>query len=252
MMKFVSWNVNGLRAICGKGFTDIVKDFDADFFCVQETKLQEGQIDLQISGYTSYWSYAEKKGYSGVAIFSRHTPISMRTGIGSPEHDAEGRAVTLEFKDFFLVNIYAPNSQGELRRWPFREVWEDSFRSYLTSLAVTKPVVTCGDFNVAHQDIDIRYPDKNRGTTGFSDQERGKFEELLKTGFTDTYRLLHPDEEKIYTWWSYMGGARRRNDGWRIDYFLISESLIPKLEAAEIHNKIMGSDHCPVSIILDM
>ena len=198
-MKFVSWNVNGLRAVCGKGFADIVSELDADFFCVQETKLQEGQIDLHLPGYSSYWSYAEKKGYSGVAVFSRHEPLSVRRGIGSPEHDAEGRAITLEFPDFFLVNIYAPNSQGALRRWAFREAWEDIFRSYLSALAVEKPVVACGDFNVARHDIDLRYPEENRGSTGFSDEERGKLEELIGAGFVDTYRALHPDEEKVYT-----------------------------------------------------
>lgn len=248
----MSWNVNGLRAACGKGFADIVKDMDADFFCVQETKLQEGQIDLELPGYTSYWSYAEKKGYSGVAVFSRLEPLSVKTGIGSPEHDAEGRAVTLEFPDFYLVNIYAPNSQGELRRWAFREAWEEAFRGYMAKLSAEKPVVACGDFNVARHDIDLRHPDENRGSAGFSDQERGKMEELIGAGFVDTYRALHPDEEKAYTWWSYQRMARRRNDGWRIDYFLISENLMPRLESAEIHSKIMGSDHCPVSITLSL
>lgn len=251
-MKFVSWNVNGLRAVCGKGFVDIVEDFDADFFCVQETKLQEGQIDLNLPGYSSYWSYAEKKGYSGVAVFSRHEPLSVAEGIGSPDHDAEGRAVTLEFPDFYLVNIYAPNSQGALQRWPFREAWEDAFRTYLVGLTARKPVVTCGDFNVARLDIDLKHPEENRGFAGFSDEERSKMEELIGAGFVDTYRALHPDEEKAYTWWSYQRLARRRNDGWRIDYFLISGNLLPKLESAEIHSKIMGSDHCPVSITLDL
>ncbi|MCD8387172.1 MAG: exodeoxyribonuclease III, partial [Bacteroidales bacterium] len=234
-MKFVSWNVNGLRAIRTKGFDDIVRQMDADFFCVQETKLQEGQIDLDELGYHSYWHYAEKKGYSGVAILARTEPLSVRQGIGSADHDSEGRALTLEYPDFYLVNIYAPNAQAELRRIDFRCDWEDRFRAYLQELDKSKPLVICGDFNVARNDIDLKHPELYRGTTGFSDPERAKLEQLIGAGFVDTYRALHPDTEKVYTWWSYQMRSRQRNDGWRIDYFLISERLLPRLTSAEIY-----------------
>ncbi|MCC8070915.1 MAG: exodeoxyribonuclease III [Bacteroidales bacterium] len=249
-MKFVSWNVNGLRAVCNKGFADIVSEMDADCFCVQETKLQEGQIDLQLPGYHSYWSYAQKKGYSGVAIFSRHEALSVIHGIGSDEHDSEGRCVAIELPELYLVNVYAPNAQAALQRIDFRMAWEDRFRDFLRRLDEKKPVVVCGDFNVARLDIDLKHPDEYRGTTGFSDQERGKIEELLAAGFIDTYRYLHPTEEKVYTWWSYMARSRQRNDGWRIDYFLISQRLAPRLEAADVYRYTMGSDHCPISITL--
>lgn len=247
--KFVSWNVNGLRAVAGKGFADIFVGLDADFVCLQETKLQAGQIDLEFPGYTSWWNYAEKKGYSGTVIYTRQTPLDVSYGIGVDEFDHEGRVVTLEMEDFFLVNVYTPNAQDGLRRLDFRMEWEDAFRDYLCRLAARKGVVVCGDMNVAHNEIDLKNPAANRFNPGFSDEERGKMTELLEAGFVDTFRLLHPDEVK-YSWWSYRMAARERNVGWRIDYFLVSRSLSDRIKAAEIHNEIYGSDHCPVSLAL--
>ena len=245
--KFISWNVNGLRAVAGKGFADIFTDLDADFFCLQETKMQEGQLDLEFLGYTSYWNYAEKKGYSGTAVYSRHTPLSVRYGMGIPEHDTEGRLITLEFEKFFLVCAYVPNSQDELRRLDYRMRWEDALRSYLCSLG--KPVVFCGDLNVAHEEIDLKNPSTNHFNAGFTDEERGKFSELLAAGFTDSWRFQHPTEPK-YSWWSYRMNARARNAGWRIDYFVVSDSLRNSIVSTDIHNEIFGSDHCPVELVL--
>lgn len=250
-MKLVSWNVNGLRAVCGKGFSDIFTAFDADCVCLQETKLQAGQIDLEFPGYRSYWDYAQKKGYAGTAIYTRVEPLSVRQGIGIPEHDTEGRAVTLEFKDFYLVCVYVPNSQDGLKRIDYRMQWEDDFRAYLLSLQESKPVVVCGDMNVAHEEIDLKNPDTNHFNAGFSDQERGKMSELLNAGFIDTWRFQHPDEVK-YSWWSYRMRARERNVGWRIDYFLTSSSLRDRIVSTEIHNDVFGSDHCPVELVLDI
>ncbi|MBR5702795.1 MAG: exodeoxyribonuclease III [Bacteroidales bacterium] len=249
-MKFVSWNVNGLRAVAGKGFADIFAELDADFFCIQETKLQEGQIDLEFLGYTSYWDYADKKGYSGTAIWAKHEPLSVRRGIGVDEHDHEGRAVTLEYPDFYLVNTYVPNSQDGLRRLDYRMRWEDDFRAYVSGLAAKKGVIICGDMNVAHEPIDLKNPDTNHFNAGFSDEERGKMTELLAAGFTDSWRSQHPGEAK-YSWWSYRMAARERNVGWRIDYFLVSNPLAPRITSTDIHNEIFGSDHCPVELILD-
>lgn len=249
-MKLASWNVNGLRAAVTKGFEQVVADVDADCFCVQETKLQEGQISLRIPGYEAYWSYAEKKGYSGVATFTKRQPINASTGIGSDHHDIEGRALTLEFDKFYLINVYSPNSQGELRRIDYRLDWEQRLLEYMKELDTHKPVVLCGDLNVAHTDIDLRYPERDRGTAGFSDPEREAFQRMLDAGFVDTWRLLNPGVEKTYTWWSYMQLARRRNDGWRIDYFIVSRRLAPHIASAEILTKIPGSDHCPVTLTL--
>ena len=251
-MKFISWNVNGLRACEGKGFRDIFNKLDADFFCLQETKLQEGQIDLQIPGYESYWDYAEKKGYSGTAIFTRHKPLSVARGLGIDAHDHEGRAVTLEFEQFYLVTAYVPNSQDGLRRLDYRMTWEDDFRAYLKSLDERKPVVVCGDLNVAHQEIDLKNPKSNRRNAGFTDEEREKFSLLLEAGFTDTFRYFYPDKEDIYSWWSYRFKAREKNAGWRIDYFLASNRLQPQLRSAAIHTEIFGSDHCPVEVNIDL
>ena len=248
-MKLVSWNVNGLRAVVGKGFADIFSDFDADCFCLQETKLKAGQIDLEFPGYESYWDYADKPGYAGTAIYTRRHPLSVRTGIGIDEHDHEGRAVTLEFEDFFLVNTYVPNSQNELKRLDYRMRWEDDFRSYLKNLEKSKPVVVCGDMNVAHEEIDLKNPSTNHFSAGFSDEERGKMSELLAAGFVDTWRFQHPQEVK-YSWWSYRMAARQRNVGWRIDYFLVSESLRDRIVSTEIHDQVPGSDHCPVELVL--
>lgn len=244
-MKFVSWNVNGLRAVCGKGFDSIFESFDADFVCLQETKLQEGQIDLSFMQYQSYWDYADKKGYSGTAIFSRHTPLSVRRGLGIDQHDHEGRCVTLEMEDFYLVCVYVPNSQDGLRRLDYRMEWEDAFRAYVSSLAEKKGVVICGDMNVAHEEIDLKNPATNHFNAGFSDQEREKMSRLLEAGFIDTWRMQHPGEEK-YSWWSYRMRARERNVGWRIDYFLVSENMRSRIESTDILNEVMGSDHCPV------
>lgn len=251
-MKFISWNVNGLRACEGKGFRDIFNELDADFFCLQETKLQEGQIDLQFPGYESYWDYAEKKGYSGTAIFTRHKPLSVSRGLGIDVHDHEGRAVTLEFEQFYLVTAYVPNSQDGLRRLDYRMTWEDDFRAYLKALDERKPVVVCGDLNVAHQEIDLKNPKSNRRNAGFTDEEREKFSLLLEAGFTDTFRYFYPDKEEIYSWWSYRFKAREKNAGWRIDYFLASNRLQPQLQSAAIHTEIFGSDHCPVEVNIDL
>lgn len=248
-MKFVSWNVNGLRAVAGKGFAEIFEELDADFVCLQETKLQAGQLDLEFLGYESYWNYADKKGYSGTVIYTRHTPLSVRYGMGIDEHDHEGRLITLEYDKFFLVNAYVPNSQDGLRRLDYRMRWEDALRGYLSALP--KPVVFCGDLNVAHEEIDLKNPSTNHFNAGFSDQERGKFGELLKAGFIDTWRFQHPGEVK-YSWWSYRMAARERNAGWRIDYFLVSEALRGAIGQTDIRNDIFGSDHCPVELTLNL
>ena len=250
-MKFISWNVNGLRACAGKGFEDAFKALDADFFCLQETKMQEGQLDLQFEGYESYWNYAEKKGYSGTAIYTRRHPLSVAYGIGIDEHDHEGRVITLEMEDFYLVTAYVPNSQDGLRRLDYRMKWEDDFRAYLQRLDAIKPVIVCGDLNVAHEEIDLKNPKTNRRNAGFTDEEREKFGILLGAGFTDTFRHLHPDQV-TYSWWSYRFRAREKNAGWRIDYFLISNRLQKQLDAADIHTDIMGSDHCPVELRMEM
>ena len=250
-MKFISWNVNGLRAALNKGFNDIFSDIDADFFCLQETKLQEGQTDFAPDGYSSYWNYAEKKGYSGVAIFSRHTPLSVTKGIGIPGHDNEGRVLTLEFAQFYLVTVYTPNSQDGLRRLDYRGEWDEAFRAYVMSLDKAKPVIICGDLNVAHKEIDLKNPKTNRKNPGFTDAERNAFTRLLDSGFVDTFRHFFPDTADAYTWWSYRFRAREKNAGWRIDYFLISSRLLPELKSARILNDITVSDHCPVEIIID-
>ena len=250
-MKFISWNVNGLRAVCGKGFDEIFRNLDADFFCIQETKLQEGQIELAFPGYRSYWNYADKKGYSGTAVFSRHEPLSVSYGMGIGEHDHEGRVITLEMPDFYLVCVYTPNSQDGLARLEYRMKWEDDFRAYLCELAGKKGVIVCGDLNVAHKEIDIKNPASNRRNAGFTDEERGRMTELLDAGFIDTFRYFHPDEKDIYSWWSYRFRSRERNTGWRIDYFLASRSLESRLSGAAIHTEIFGSDHCPVELTLN-
>ena len=247
-MRFISWNVNGLRAAVGKGFEEIFLALDADFFCIQETKLQEGQIKLELPGWESYWSYAEKKGYSGTAIFTKHTPLSVSCNLGIPEHDTEGRAVTLEYEDFYLVCVYTPNAQDELKRLSYRMSWEDAFREYLCSLDRKKPVIVCGDMNVAHEEIDLKNPGPNRGNPGFSDEERAKFSELLDAGFTDSFRYLYPERRDAYSWWSYRAGARARNVGWRIDYFVVSDRLRGNIKEAYILPEVMGSDHCPVGL----
>jgi exodeoxyribonuclease-3 len=248
-MKFISWNVNGLRAVVGKGFGEAFASLDADFFCLQETKMQEGQLDLQFPGYQSYWNYADKKGYSGTAIYTKHTPLSVSYGMGIDEHDHEGRVITLEMEDFYLVCVYTPNSQDGLRRLDYRMKWEDDFRAYLLALARKKGVIVCGDLNVAHREIDIKNPTGNRRNAGFTDEERDKMTTLLGSGFTDSWRSLHPDEVK-YSWWSYRFHARENNAGWRIDYFLVSDSIAGRIKGAEIHNEIFGSDHCPVELDL--
>ena len=248
-MKFISWNVNGLRACVGKDFEQSFRQLDADFFCLQETKMQEGQLDLQFEGYTSYWNYAEKKGYSGTAIYTRHKPLSVTYGIGIDEHDHEGRVITLEMEDFYLVTVYTPNSQDGLRRLDYRMGWETDFLAYLKRLDSQKPVIVCGDLNVAHQEIDLKNPKTNRRNAGFTDEEREKMSILLDNGFTDTFRFLHP-EEVTYSWWSYRFKAREKNAGWRIDYFLISDRLRPQLTGATIHTEILGCDHCPVELNL--
>lgn len=249
-MKFISWNVNGLRAVVSKNFMETFNALDADFFCLQETKLQEGQIDLDIPGYTSYWNYAKKKGYSGTAIFTRHTPLSVSYGMGIEEHDHEGRLITLEMEDFYLVCCYTPNSQDGLKRLDYRMQWEENLRAYLKQLDGKKPVVYCGDLNVAHQEIDLKNPKTNRMNPGFTDEEREKMTILLESGFTDTFRFLHPDKKDIYSWWSYRFKAREKNTGWRIDYFITSDSLRPRIASANIHTNILGSDHCPVELEL--
>ena len=249
-MKLISWNVNGLRAILGKNFMEAFTAFDADVVCLQETKLQLGQHDLELPGYHQYWNYAEKKGYSGTAIFTRVEPLSVRYGIGVEEHDHEGRVITLEYVDFYLVCVYVPNSQRELTRLDYRMTWEDAFRGYLKKLEEKKPVIFCGDLNVAHKEIDLKNPKTNRKNAGFTDEERGKFTELLEAGFVDTYRYFYPDKEGIYSWWSYRFSARAKNAGWRIDYFCVSEALKDRLVSADIHTDIFGSDHCPVELVI--
>ena len=251
-MRFISWNVNGLRACMQKGFADFFQRSEADFFCLQETKLQAGQIDFNPDGYYCYWNYAAKKGYSGTAIFSKQEPVSVHYGLNVPELDTEGRLITLEFETFYLVTCYTPNAQRELARLDHRMAWEAAFREYLQKLDIQKPVVVCGDLNVAHQEIDLKNPKSNRGSAGFSDEERGCFTQLLDSGFTDTFRYLYPDVTGVYSWWSYMFKARQNNAGWRIDYFLVSDSLKGNIREASIHNEIMGSDHCPVSLVLDI
>lgn len=249
-MKFVSWNVNGLRACVGKNFMEEFEKLDADIFCLQETKLQEGQIDLELPGYYQYWNYAKKKGYSGTAIFTRKEPIGVSYGLGIEEHDQEGRVITLEFEDFYFITVYTPNSQNELARLDYRMMWEDAFLAYIKKLDETKPVIFCGDLNVAHKEIDLKNPKTNRKNAGFTDEERGKMTELLASGFVDTFRYFYPDVEQIYSWWSYRFKAREKNAGWRIDYFIASERLKARLLDAKIHTDIMGSDHCPVELDL--
>ena len=250
-MKFISWNVNGLRACVQKGFLDFFNSIDADFFCIQESKLQVGQIDLDLPGYHQYWNYAEKKGYSGTAIFAKNEPLSVSYGIGIDEHDKEGRVITLEYDNFYLVTCYTPNSQNELKRLPYRMQWEDDFREYLKTLDAKKPVVLCGDLNVAHNEIDLKNPQNNRKNAGFSDEERSKMTELLSSGFTDTFRYFYPDAEGIYSWWSYRFKAREKNAGWRIDYFITSKRINDKLKKAAIHTDVLGSDHCPVEVDIE-
>lgn len=251
-MKFISWNVNGLRACVDKGFADTFRRLDADFFCLQETKLQEGQLDLSFDGYDAYWNYAEKKGYSGTAIFSRHKPLSVSYGIGVVEHDNEGRVITLEMPGFYLVTVYTPNSQDGLKRLDYRMKWEDAFLAYIKALDAVKPVVVCGDLNVAHKEIDLKNPKSNRRNAGFTDEEREKFSAFLGAGFIDSFRYFYPDAEGIYSWWSYRFKAREKNAGWRIDYFVVSESLKDRLAGASIHTDVYGSDHCPVEVDIDL
>lgn len=251
-MKLISWNVNGLRACVQKGFLDFFQDIDADIFCIQESKLQAGQIDLELEGYHQYWNYAEKKGYSGTAVFTKDKPVSVHNGIGKEEHDREGRVITLEFEDFYLVTVYTPNSQNELARLPYRMQWEDDFLKYLKHLEESKPVIFCGDLNVAHQEIDLKNPKTNRKNAGFTDEEREKFTQVVSSGFLDSYRYFYPDEEGVYSWWSYRFKAREKNAGWRIDYFCVSESLKDKLQDAKIHTQVYGSDHCPVELDIDL
>lgn len=249
-MKFVSWNVNGIRACVQKGFLDTMAQLDPDVICLQETKVQAGQIELALPQYEQYWNYAEKKGYSGTAIFTKQKPLSVCYGIGSEEHDREGRVITLEYDDYFLVTVYTPNSKEGLLRLPYRMIWEDAFLHYLKGLDAQKPVIFCGDLNVAHQPIDLKNPSTNRRNAGFTDEERGKFSELLANGFVDTFRYLHPDVTGVYSWWSYRYNARKNNAGWRIDYFVVSNRLADRVEAAGIHTDIIGSDHCPVSLMM--
>ena len=249
-MKFISWNVNGLRACTGKGFEDSFRQLDADFFCLQETKMQAGQLDLQFSGYTSYWNYAEKKGYSGTAIYTRHTPLAVTYGIGIDEHDHEGRVITLEMDDFYLVTCYTPNSQDGLRRLDYRMKWEADFLDYIKKLDEKKPVILCGDLNVAHQEIDLKNPKTNRRNAGFTDEERERMTTMLANGFADTFRTLHPDDV-TYSWWSYRFHAREKNAGWRIDYFIVSERMMSRVSGATIHTEVFGSDHCPVELTIE-
>lgn len=251
-MKLISWNVNGLRACVKKGFLDFFDKIDADAFCVQETKLQEGQIDLQLEGYNQYWNYAVKKGYSGTAVFTKKEPLSVQYGLGIEEHDQEGRVITLQYDDFYLVNVYTPNAKRDLSRLEYRLCWEEDFRSYLLELEKVKPVIICGDLNVAHEEKDLRNPKSNHGNSGFTIQERGKMTDLLKSGFVDSYRHLYPDKESAYTWWSYMNKVRERNIGWRIDYFVVSNNIKEKIVDAKIHADIIGSDHCPVQLLIDL
>ena len=249
-MKFISWNVNGLRAVAGKNFTEACEALDADFFCLQETKMQEGQLDIAFLGYHSFWNYADKKGYSGTAIFTKHAPLGVFYRMGLDEHDHEGRLITLEYESFYLVCCYTPNSQDGLRRLDYRMQWEDDFRQYLLKLDSKKPVILCGDLNVAHEEIDLKNPKTNRKNAGFTDEERMKMTTLLESGFTDTFRHFYPDLTDAYSWWSYRFRAREKNTGWRIDYFIVSNRLVPQLQSAAIHNEIMGSDHCPVEVVL--
>lgn len=249
-MKFISWNVNGLRACVTKGFMEFFKEIDADIFCLQETKLQEGQIDLDLEGYYDYWNYAQKKGYSGTAIFSKNKALDVKYGIGIEEHDNEGRVITLEFEDFYFVTVYTPNSQQGLKRLEYRMQWEDDFRDYLNRLDEIKPVIMCGDLNVAHKEIDLKNPKTNRKNAGFTDDERNKFTDFLNSGFIDTYRFFNPDKEGVYSWWSYRFNARNNNAGWRIDYFCASNKLKDRLVSADIHTEILGSDHCPVELVI--
>ena len=250
-MKFISWNVNGFRACLNKGFGDFFKSEDADFFSIQESKMQPGQAEFETEGYNQYWYSAEKKGYSGTAIFTKHEPISVKYGLGIDEHDHEGRAITLEYENFYLLNVYTPNSQRELTRLNYRMTWEDALRNYMMELDKVKPVIYCGDLNVAHEEIDLKNPQTNHFSAGFTDEERGKFTELLNSGFSDTFRSLYPDKVE-YSWWSYMFQARQKNVGWRIDYFVVSNRIMDKVKEAKIHTEIMGSDHCPVSIEIDI
>lgn len=249
-MKLISWNVNGLRACVGKGFLDFFREQDADIFCIQETKLQEGQIDLELPGYFQYWNYAEKKGYSGTAMFAKRKPLSVFYGIGQEEHDHEGRVITLEYEDFYIITVYTPNSQEQLARLSYRMQWETDFLCYLKGLEERKPVIFCGDLNVAHQEIDLKNPKTNRKNAGFTDEERGKLTQLLEAGFIDTFRYFYPDKAEIYSWWSYRFSARSKNTGWRIDYFIVSDILKSRLTDAVIHTEILGSDHCPVALTL--
>lgn len=252
MKKMISWNVNGLRACVGKGFLDFFKEADADIFCLQESKLQEGQIDLELPGYYQYWNYAVKKGYSGTALFTKEEPVSVTRGIGIEEHDQEGRVITAEFPEYYVVTCYTPNSKRELERLSYRMVWEDAFKEYLKKLDEKKPVIFCGDLNVAHQEIDLKNPKTNRKNAGFTDEERGKFTDLLAAGFIDTYRYFYPEQTGVYSWWSYQFSARAKNAGWRIDYFCASERLAEQLNDAKIHTEVMGSDHCPVELLVDL
>ncbi len=251
-MKLISWNVNGIRACINKGFKDFFNEIDSDIFCIQETKCQKDQIDLEFEGYTSYWNSAEKKGYSGTAIFTKQKPISVTYGIGIEEHDKEGRVITLEFEKFYMINIYTPNSKRELERLAYRQIWEDEIRKYMLKLNENKPVIMCGDLNVAHKEIDLKNPKTNRHNAGFTDEERNKMTELLDAGFVDTFRILYPDKENAYSWWSYMGHAREKNVGWRIDYFIVSKSIENCIKEAKIHSEIFGSDHCPVELEIDI
>ena len=252
MKKFVSWNVNGIRACVQKGFSEVFKTLDADIFCLQETKLQQGQIDLELDGYHQYWNYAERKGYSGTAIFTKEKPLAVFNGMDIAEHDTEGRLITLEFENYYFLTCYTPNAQDGLKRLDYRMKWEDDFREYLLSLDKTKPVIFCGDLNVAHNEIDLKNPKTNRGNPGFSDEERGKFSLLLESGFTDSFRHLYPDTENAYSWWSYRFRAREKNVGWRIDYFIVSNRIADKIKEARIHSEIFGSDHCPVELEIDV
>ena len=251
-MKFISWNVNGLRACMQKGFLDFFREADADFFCLQETKLQAGQIELDLSGYCQYWDYAEKKGYSGTAVFAKQAPLSVTYGLGQPELDTEGRCITLEYPNFFLVNCYTPNAQDGLKRLDHRMAWDDTYRNHLKALDAQKPVIACADFNVAHEEIDLKNPGPNRGNAGFSDEERAKFTQLLQAGFTDTFRSRNPDVKGVYSWWSYRFNARKNNAGWRIDYFLVSDRLNGQVTDTPIFSEVFGSDHCPVGLLIDL
>ncbi len=252
MKKLISWNVNGLRACVGKGFNDFFTKIDADIFCLQETKVSEGQIEFAPDGYNCYWNYAEKKGYSGTAIFTKEKPLTVTYGMGIDEHDHEGRIITLEFEKYYMITVYTPNSKRELERLDYRQVWEDDFRCYVNKLRETKPVVLCGDLNVAHKEIDLKNPKTNHKSAGFTDEERNKMTELLESGFIDTFRYFYPDVTERYSWWSYMFKAREKNAGWRIDYFLVSDELKEKLLSADIHHDVMGSDHCPVELVIDL